>query len=363
MTRTIWACVLAAMALVACSSGAPTDGLPSEHGQGGGDGKGFGGATAEAPAPVSGDLAACATSSAKGAFMPVDLVILVDQSDSMFNNYATRWQPATNALSQFFGDAASQGIEASLGFFPIGATDSQFFCSSSTYASPQVAMRALPDKATFTPAIGTARAVKGTPTATALAGALTYAKTQHVSHPDHPTAVVLVTDGLPNSCGDTADQALARLVQVAALSASQVHTYVIGVGPALSNLDTIAQAGGTGKAILASLSSPQQTTADVQAALSTIRVESLSCDLVVPAPPDGSALDASNVNVVVTSADGKAQTLSYDKDCASGTGWHYDDPAAPKKVSLCASSCDAAKKNTASSITIAFGCATKGGVR
>ena len=55
--------------------------------------------------------------------------------------------------------------------------------------------------------------------------------------------------------------------------------------------------------------------------------------------------------------------LSYNKDCTGGTGWHYDNLAAPANIELCKATCDAVKATAGGKVSIAFGCATKGGVK
>lgn len=353
------------LALLAAACGdasePPTNASSSSGGTASG-GLGSGGGGTDETHPTSSGSASCATATADGALAPGNLIFMVDQSDSMFGkNTATRWTPATNALNAFFGDAKSAGFNASIQFFPQGDPSSAPFCASSTYATPKVGLKSLPNSTEFAAAISGATSTLGTPTATALQGALDYAQTEHTAHPEQKTVVVLVTDGLPNYCGDTKDTALPHVISVAKTAAAAgIPVYVIGVGPAVTNLNDIAQAGGT-TAIFASDGDPAKTAADVQAALDTIRGQTVSCDFTLPAPPAGQTLDINAVNVVVTT-DGQANTLTYEKDCATGAGWHYDDATAPTKVELCANACDAAKAQNAK-ITVAFGCATKGGVR
>jgi von Willebrand factor type A domain len=307
-------------------------------------------------------LASCATATADGALAPGNLVFMIDQSDSMGGkNKSSRWDPATKALKAFFADPTSAGFNASIQFFPIGNEGSQSYCGSSTYQAPRIALRPLPEAATFASSIDTTNFVTGTPTATALQGAVDYAKSTLAAHPDQKTVVILVTDGLPNNCGDSDSQALSKVIGIASANALAVPTYVIGVGGALSSLNAIAQAGGTQAAILASTASPAQTAADIQTALGKIRGATLSCDFALPKPPAGQTLDVNAVNVVVTVA-GKPQTLTYDKDCAAGGGWHYDNPSAPTKVELCPAACNTAKNDHSAKISVAFGCTTKGGV-
>ena len=312
--------------------------------------------------PEAPDAAGCATASADGALAPGNLIFMVDQSDSMWGtNRATRWDPATNALKAFFADASSNGFNASIQFFPLGIEDSAPFCAPATYAAPQVTLKPLPDATSFAGVVDAATNIHGTPTDVALQGAVNYAQATLAAHPDQKTVIVLVTDGLPVGCGETKDQALPKVINIAASSAATAPVYVIGVGPAVANLNDIATAGGT-KAIFASNTSPAQTSADIKAALDAIRGATVSCELALPAPPPGQVLDIDAVNLVVTPSGQQPQTLAYDKDCTSG-GWHYDNASAPTKVQLCGVACDNVKKDPGAKISVTFGCATKGGVQ
>ena len=89
----------------------------------------------------------------------------------------------------------------------------------------------------------------------------------------------------------------------------------------------------------------------------------LSCEYGIPAPPNGQQLDYNSVNVVYTPTGGQADTLTYNKDCQGGAGWHYDDPNKPSRILICQSSCDSIKAASGNGkIELQFGCATKGGV-
>ena len=68
------------------------------------------------------------------------------------------------------------------------------------------------------------------------------------------------------------------------------------------------------------------------------------------------------MNVVYTPPGGQGQPLTYNKDCSGdGSGWHYDNPAAPTKIQMCQTSCNAVKSG-AGKVDIVLGCATLGGV-
>ena len=126
-------------------------------------------------------------------------------------------------------------------------------------------------------------------------------------------------------------------------------------------VDTIAAAGGTGKAYMISVADPTQTTTELQQALDAIRgAEKVSCDFALPAPPPGQRLDPKRVNVAVTAASGQVTPLVYSRDCSATNGWRYDDLNAPTRVELCTATCGSVQSDAKAKLAVAFGCATNG---
>jgi len=112
---------------------------------------------------------------------------------------------------------------------------------------------------------------------------------------------VLATDGDPNDCSSTPENVAAK----AAAVAGDIPTYVIGVGPDTTKLDTSATGGGTSKAIMSATANPSQVSADLRAAVGQIKAAQLGCNDALPAPPAGQSLDVNAVNVDYTpSAEG-----------------------------------------------------------
>jgi hypothetical protein len=346
--------LFAAAALAACGSSPSGSDFPGGQGRGrsptGENGNGtFGDGDPNNPNGTN-NRPTCATSAAEGAALPVYLVFMYDRSGSMDDN--NKWGSARTAMDSFFGSAAAKNMNASLAFFP------QSSCGVNEYAQPVVPMRALPDPA-FGGALASTAPNGGTPTLPAVQGAIQYAQSiQSGLTNGGKVAVVLVTDGEPSGCGSSPQSVAAA----AAVAASTIPTYVIGVGNSLANLNTIAQGGGTKQAILVSDSNPTQTTADLEKALGQIK-NALACEYGIPAPPGGEQLDFNAVNLVFTPTGGQSDTLTYNKDCTGGVGWHYDNANQPSKILICQSSCDSIKAaNGAGKVEIQFGCATKGGV-
>lgn len=87
--------------------------------------------------------------------------------------------------------------------------------------------------------------------------------------------------------------------------------------------------------------------------------EPLPCTFVIPEPPMGETFDRERVNVRHAPGDG-SEPITYPRsdDCASGSGWHYDDPVMPTEVILCPMSCSTVAADTTGRIDVQFGCAT-----
>jgi hypothetical protein len=347
--------------VVACGGGG--DGISDFNtGDRGGNGPGFGNGPAGGDNGLGGnkgptenpDLSACATQSATAEARPVYLVFMFDKSGSMVNGGSPKWNSSKAATKAFFQSPQSAGISASLTFFPDSQNAS---CSAGDYDTPKVTMSALPSN-TFGNVLDQQSPAGGTPTRPALDGAITYAQSVAAGQgKDGKVAIVLVTDGQPEGCSNNS---VASVKSLAAAVASTIPTYVIGVGDALTNLDEIAVGGGTKSALIVSTADPTKIQADFTKAIETIKASALTCDYKIPAAPAGETFDRAKVNVQHTPNGGAAGTLNYNPTCTGGTGWRYDNEAAPTRILLCDGSCDAVKSK-AGKVDILFGCATQTG--
>ncbi len=360
-TATLFGLLSASLTLAACAA-EPVPQSLSDHR---GDPTGTLGGPADGG--TRGDLdPACARLSVRAEPVPAHLVVVLDRSNSMCKTLeggsdcaapTSRWQLTTGALEQMFKSSASSGIRASLIGFPAGANT----CQPANYMTPIVANVTLPDPGSLQAKIASVGTSGSTPTRDALAGAMQYvAQIDAKTGGKERVAIVLATDGLPKGCADanTVEPSAALAAQIA----SRVPTFVVGIGPDLSALDRLAQAGGTGKAHIAASVDPSAIAAELGAALASIRRAVLSCELSLPAVPAGETLDPAKVNVEVKSGAGR-MTLTYSAGCADAAGWRYDDAATPTKVVLCASACDATKVDVAAEVGMVVGCETKGDVR
>lgn len=241
------------------------------------------------------------------------------------------------------------------------------YCASTYYAVADAPIAALPGNAGTLKARIDAQVVGGqTPTAPALQGAIAAAAAQKAAHPDHATAVVLVTDGFPTECTPVDIPGVAAIAGQGA--AQGVKSFVIGVfadaeaQAATSNLNQVASAGGSNQAFV--VNTQQNVNQGLLQALSAIRGAALPCDFALPIPKSGTP-DYNKVNVQYSSGSGSPSTIPY-VGAASGCdpaagGWYYDvDPKAgtPTKVEMCPKTCTTIQGDDAAKIDIVQGCTT-----
>jgi hypothetical protein len=173
---------------------------------------------------------------------------------------------------------------------------------------------------------------------------------------------VLATDGVPDSaCEFSSSGLLNTLDNVGAVAAAAVSsdlpvkTFVIGVGKELGALDLIADAGGTGKAILVDVAG----NADIQFlnALTQIRRDALDCSFLVP---NTDSIEKDKARVRFVPDDGSpplgAPPVANATACMGGQGWYFDDPANPIKLTLCDATCDAVTRGKTGQLYIEFAC-------
>lgn len=374
MTRSLLALASTAVVatiLAACGSDAPGPAefgnrLPDGTSDGTGPGSGGIGGNGDGNGDNGGVSDACATSTASADQLPLHMVVVLDKSGSMCeytssqlprdcNNAGSKWQQVTKALNGFFASAQSKGITVSLIAFPTNNNE----CNASTYQTPIAADVALPDTGgTLSGKIAQLSGDGSTPTRPALEGAINYAKTVEAKLAGKgKVAVVMATDGYPQDCSNNSIQSASN---VASGAKATIPTYVIGVGNLLSDLNSLAAAGGTNKAYIVSTANQGSVGTDFANALSQIRGASLACEYALPQPPQGQTLDLQKVNVQYTPGGAAAQTLKYSDGCASGDGWRYDNAQSPTKIVLCPAACDKAKADTSAKIDLVLGCQTNG---
>jgi hypothetical protein len=246
-------------------------------------------------------------------------------------------------------------------------------CEVADYARPDVEVGTLPAaSAALVGSLGARVPDGNTPTAGALAGAISHGQALARTNPTHRVVAVLVTDGLPTECAPTEIGGVADLASVGLAGSPSVSTYVVGVftpgeqAMAQSNLDAIASAGGTGNAFV--ISTGQNVTQSFLAALNAVRTRAVGCSFRVPAPKPGAGqLDYRRVNVSFTAGGGQTMTIGYVPNKASCDpvkgGWYYDvDPAGgattPQTINACDATCNQFKADAAGRVDVLLGCTT-----
>jgi len=299
-----------------------------------------------------GGMETCLTNEAEATPAPLDMVVLLDRSYSM---KGAKWDGTVSALSAFFQDPGGAGIAASLSYFP--PTDATTQCQTKVYEIPKVPVTELPLSASVLVNDIQAQTPGGneTPTYAALYGTLLYANQYQEDHPEHTVAVVLASDGDPTAC----EQNVATIAALAATAFAYngVRTFAIAInGSTLANLDQIAAAGGTVKAF-----DVTNDVSQLKLKLQEIRTQLLACEFTIPDPSVGS-FDATKVNVEYTPGGGGVTTAlskaDNQADCGNKSGWYYDFPAAPTKITLCPASCADIKSDLKPKIAFLFGCPT-----
>jgi hypothetical protein len=317
--------------------------------------------------PLEGDFASCATGQAAGSLTPVAMYVMFDNSLSMEQN--NKWPQATEAMTAFFQDPESAGLKIALRFFgnnPTPGCDGEA-CSNDTVSAcgdPQVDLGS-PTAASAPEDAHEAELVEaveranpdfgGTPMYAALAGSLQWATAHKGANPNEETVVLFLTDGVPQYQDCTED-----IQEIAALASDGldqgVRTYAIGLeGSQEDQMDSIAEAGGTGQGIFIGAG---DASAQLLEALRAIRGQVASCDVRVP-EANNDNVDPQKVNVTVT-LDGQGVTLGQVADegaCGDDGAWYYA-PGDTSRILLCPASCEAVQDDPESRIDIVFGCET-----
>jgi hypothetical protein len=253
-------------------------------------------------------------------------------------------------------------------------------CTPSEYATPNVAVGTLPAAAS-----GLASSLSGhtpdgyTPTGPALKGAVSWAQQQATNKPDHKVAIVLVTDGLPGGfipgfppaeCAPSDIPTISTILSGAATGGTPILTVVVGIfnpnslegSMAPSNLMSLAQAGGTGDAVIIDVTG-NTVTQQLHDALAKAQTKAIACSYSIPPSTGGTGVDFNKVNVQFTGGNGTSTTVGHtgsSSACDKG-GWYYDvDPSAgtPKKIIACPSTCTQFNADVSGHVDIVLGCAT-----
>jgi hypothetical protein len=253
-------------------------------------------------------------------------------------------------------------------------------CTPSEYATPNVAIGTLPGAAPGLAASLSLHAPDGyTPTGPALKGAVSWAQQQQASNPDHKVAIVLVTDGLPGGfipgfpppeCAPSDIPTIGTILSGANTGAAPILTFVVGIFNlnsaegmmAPSNLMSLAQAGGTGSAVIIDVTG-NTVTQQLHDALAQAQTKAIACSYKIPPSMGGTGVSFQKVNVQFTPGTGPPITIGHTSAstaCDNG-GWYYDiDPSVgtPTQIIACPSTCAQFNADVSGHVDIQLGCAT-----
>lgn len=302
----------------------------------------------------------CITETLAAEPVPLAMLIVIDRSGSMAG---TKWDQARNAMIAFADSPGAAGSKLGLSIFP---PDSSSSCELASFA-PIVPIGPLPDNALLLKnALVSRDATGGTPMVPALQAGVAAMKSHLGANPNEEGVLILVTDGEPSGCSSSLSSVVAE-VSAANSGTPSIRTFAVGMeGAKFSNLDQIATAGGSTKSYDASGVGGGGMQQQLFDALDAIRSGALGCEYILPAPPpDKGVLDPASVQIEFTPGkNDPTQTFKHVTDpsqCGATTGgFHYDDPANPKRIILCPASCEAVKGATAqATVNVFLGCIKK----
>jgi hypothetical protein len=323
--------------------------------------------------------------------IPLDMFIMFDQSGSMNDDVTggTKWNVIKGALTTFVNSPGAVGMRVGIGFFPVrsanagggggfcigsfciggGSANGTVSCNWLDYAVPAVGIDAIPAVSqAIIDSLNNHGPGGDTPTYPALQGSYDYAKIWATANPNRKTIVVLATDGNPTNCDqnnvNNVPNISTALVAPARAGNPSLLTFVIGVGSSLTNLNQIANSGGTGQAFIVDTAGADPGGQFLAAMQAIQGSAALGCEYGMPTAPGGASADKTKVNVQFTPLNGSPTTLKKVLDeasCDPSTGgWHYDNEAAPTKIQLCNSSCTAIQSFSGAKVEVLLGCASVG---
>jgi hypothetical protein len=273
-----------------------------------------------------------------------DILILLDRSASMIwsltsdsncaagaTNCSSRAAAVVPAVDAIVAD--NPDIHWGLELFPTpGATTCGVSSTPQVGISADSASAIKSQLASFTTSLST-------PTASVINAATAYLKKVNDAN---NRAILLATDGLPNCPSGqnwTIDDMTGASNAATAAKKAGFPVYVIGIGPSVGNLNSLAQVGGTGSYY------PATSTTELDSALKSIaKVVTLTCTF-------------------------KANTIPPDKDLATvyidnrlvpqddSNGWMFDPADATySTVVLTGTYCQSMLAGLTSQVQIVFGC-------
>jgi hypothetical protein len=326
----------------------------------------------------------CSGITYEGENVPLDIYVMFDLSCSMSctvdetgcclnEEERDEWriQPVREAMRLFLNDPRSAGIGVGLGFFgdhDVNTPDDPNVCTVEAHSDAAVPIGLLPAAAAdLTDTLDTSEPQGGTPTHLGIQGACQYSNDWKSQNPGHKVVILLVTDGIPeHSCDADIRQAVDAAEECYDSGAGR-EIYVLGIeastgggnnggGSSLSQLNDIAEAGGTEQAYL---TDANDVAGSVLTALNAIRADAvIPCTLNIPEPSVGE-INYQQVNVGICDASGQTVSTYFVSDEAScdNGAWYYEQVGGEQVVQLCEQTCDTVTVAGAS-LSLSVGCDT-----
>lgn len=303
----------------------------------------------------------CGVTSQGAQNLPPDVLIVLDRSGSMANQFddtqcpggggvcMDKWTAMLAALNQLVTQTNTT-VNWGLKYFPSagGGGGGNNNCNVGNGADVGVAaMRA--------GAIGTnlGMAAPGgrTPTRAGMNAGVAYLMGLT---DNNPKFILLATDGLPNCApggGGMANDEMGAIQSVTDAATAGIPTFVVGIGNtggAEATLSSMAMAGGKAQAA-APFYYPANNAAELAAVLGMIGGQVASCNFVLSPPPPV----PENINIL---ADG----TKVPKDTNNANGWNYNGTCTTSSVqcsvTLYGSYCDRFTGGMINSVTSVYGC-------
>lgn len=298
------------------------------------------------------DFDVCAEERFEASFVPVNLLLTIDRSQSMSDGQPVpKWEAATSAISSFLQAPDADQLDVALRIWPDpdGCNTSQ--CDAAACSDPQVALGPLGDPTHLAEVVGALESAVPsgeTPLSAAVDGAARWADAQLSATPKERAAIVVVTDGIPNGCDEDVDHISAFAAQAAAAGAPVFAVGIDGSSEAVMN--QISAAGGTGRAYLVGKEKVEQ---ELLATLLDIQGQVLGC---IFQPPIGEELDYDKIRIELEAAGSSTviPRVNGVENCHPVLdGWYLDGN---ERIALCEHSCEAVQAAGTAALAVTVGC-------